>query len=231
MTSTQRCFEALSYQLKQKAKLTEKQFLVYSYLVSISKWNAIDKEKHYYVYKNNFVIKDACKELGISQPTWRSAISKLLEHNYIWDRDNFYIIRFPTVYAPLDINLIKYLLKCGSLIKKGGNIVSIYSVLYVYWKFCANQGTPCEITINQLKKLFVSRETSEDTARYQLILGLFFSSGLIDMSIERRSHNKLTYNVYVIKDVSLKYDGTDYGFDDIQDIINAIEQSAQEYMD
>lgn len=35
-----RYFEALDMKKRQRAKLTPKQYLVYSYLVSISKWNA-----------------------------------------------------------------------------------------------------------------------------------------------------------------------------------------------
>jgi hypothetical protein len=35
-----RYFEALDMKKRQWAKLTPKQYLVYSYLVSISKWNA-----------------------------------------------------------------------------------------------------------------------------------------------------------------------------------------------
>ena len=47
-----RYFEALDMKKRQRAKLTAKQYLVYSYLVSISKWNANKAEQHYYTYKN-----------------------------------------------------------------------------------------------------------------------------------------------------------------------------------
>ena len=46
-----RYFEALDMKKRQRAKLTPKQYLVYSYLVSISKWNANKAEQHYYTYK------------------------------------------------------------------------------------------------------------------------------------------------------------------------------------
>jgi hypothetical protein len=38
--SQDRLFEALNYGKGEKAKLTTKQYLVYSYLISISKWDA-----------------------------------------------------------------------------------------------------------------------------------------------------------------------------------------------
>lgn len=55
----QRQVEALSYEDKEKSVLTTKQYFVYAYLLSVSKWNANRKEDHYYVYKNSFMIKDA----------------------------------------------------------------------------------------------------------------------------------------------------------------------------
>ena len=90
--SQDRLFEALNYGKGQKAKLTNKQYLVYSYLMSVSKWDSLDREHHYYVYKNSFVIKQVCEMLGISQPTWRSAIEKLVLEGYIENYKSYYII-------------------------------------------------------------------------------------------------------------------------------------------
>ena len=66
MSSYDRDFEALDYGKAQKAKLTAKQYLVYSYLMYMSVWDAKSREDHYYVYKNSFKIKDACAIIGIS---------------------------------------------------------------------------------------------------------------------------------------------------------------------
>lgn len=78
-----RYFEALDMKKRQRAKLTPKQYLVYSYLVSISKWNANKAEQHYYTYKNSYVLNDVCKDLGLSANTWRSSIKILEEKGYI----------------------------------------------------------------------------------------------------------------------------------------------------
>lgn len=80
--------------------------MVYSYLLSISKWNPQDKEDHYYVYFNSFKIKDACELLKISQPTWRSAIEKLENLGYIrkYPEQKFFLIDYAREsYAPLNI--------------------------------------------------------------------------------------------------------------------------------
>ena len=51
----------------------------------------------------------------------------------------YYIIHAPSKYVPLDINLIKVLVRYGSSLQKaggGGNIVSVYSMICRYWEFC-----------------------------------------------------------------------------------------------
>lgn len=52
--SLERYFYALNYEARIKSKLTKKQFAVYTYLLSISKWDAQTSEYHYYVYWNSF---------------------------------------------------------------------------------------------------------------------------------------------------------------------------------
>lgn len=228
--STQRRYEALEYNKNKKAKLTTKQYLVYSYLMSISKWNAKETEWHYYVYKNQFKIKEACELLCISQPTWRNAIKKLAEEFYIEDRDAYYLINLTKPYAPLDIKLIKYLLPFGAKLcsQGGGNIVSVYSLLYKYWNSCKEDNEDCEITINQLKKIFTSRRTKEDTMIYRMMLGIFQSAGLIDMTLITRELNGIKYLAYIIKNVKLDLpydeDILENGIDDIENILKKIEE-------
>lgn len=81
MGATQRYYKTIPYEKHEKGPLTEKQYLVYAYLLSISKWNP--NEAHYFVYKNSFKIKDAAELLGIAEKTWRNAITALKEKHYI----------------------------------------------------------------------------------------------------------------------------------------------------
>ena len=228
--SAQRRYEALEYNKNKKAKLTTKQYLVYSYLMSISKWNAKDNEEHYYAYKNQFKIKDACEQLNISQPTWRNAIKKLVQDFYIEDRDTYYIINFTKPYAPLDIQLIQYLLPFGARLCScgGGNIISVYSLLYRFWNSCQECNDDCEITINQIKKIYTSRRTKEDTITYRTMLGIFQSAGLIDMSLVTKENNGITYIAYRIKSVKLNlpfdFSISENGPDDIQHILQRIQE-------
>ena len=61
--------------------------------MSISKWDSQTKENHYYVYKNSFTITSAAAAVGISRPTWRTAIEKLEEAKYIKDMGDHYRIK------------------------------------------------------------------------------------------------------------------------------------------
>lgn len=221
--SQDRLFEALNYGKGEKAKLTAKQYLVYSYLMSISKWDSQDKEHHYYVYKNSFLIKDACAIIGISQPTWRGAIKKLREEFYIQEFDRYYTIEIPNTYAPLDINLIKFLLPFGAAIDNGGNIISIYSVLYRCWKGAKDNGETCEITINQLRKLFNVNHDKKTLASYKLILILFEHYELIKVKKVGRHFQGNPYTGYIIEEVQLKLpenvEQDDMAPDDISELL------------
>lgn len=224
--SQDRLFEALNYGGGQKAKLTTKQYLVYSYLMSISKWDAQDKESHYYVYKNSFLIKDACELINISQPTWRTAIGKLKTEGYIQEYEKYYIIEIPNTYAPLDINLIKFLLPFGGAIKNGGNIISVYSIIYRYWKYSEDNNQACEITVNQLKKIFQVRREAQITYTYKVMLNLFEFYGLIKVQRIGRQISGEPYTGYIIQNVSLKLpnqvDLDENGPDNIEDILKAL---------
>ena len=224
--SQERLFEALNYGKIEKAKLTTKQYLVYSYLMSVSKWDALDKEKHYYVYKNSFLIKDVCVLLNISQPTWRSAIKKLKEELYIQEFDKYYIIDIPNTYAPLNINLIKFLLQFGSVIDNGGNIISVYSPIYRYYKFCCDNNQICEITINQLRKIFNTKSSKEVLTTYRLMIDIFEIYNLMEIDRVGKQFQGNPYLSYVVKNVNLNVSkdsiSDNGGPDNIENIIVAL---------
>lgn len=232
LKSQSRLFEALNYGSKEKSKLTTKQYLVYSYLMSISKWNPKRREDHYYVYKNSFTVVGACKKINISQPTWRTAIEKLWKLGYIEDGGDYYEILMPEVYAPLDINLIRFLLPFGSTIQNGGNIISVYSIIYLYYYYCSENRDTCEITLNQLRKLFNERHDNDTVQKYRLMLSLFESYGLIYMKKVGRQYNGNPYTGYIIQGVRLDLPNDneiaeEYSPDDIADILKALNLSIE----
>lgn len=211
--------------------------------MSISKWNANAREDHYYVYKNSFLVKDAVKIIGISQPTWRSAIAKLDELHYIKDEGSRYRIRIRQPYAPLQIELIKYLVnygrglntmtlideETGELLKnngQGGNIVAVYSLLWLYWQKCGKD--PCEISINQLKTIFKSKRDKATTQIYRLMIGLFQSSGLMAITYITKEgpggYPNTYYKInYVNTDLPVAIKNKNDGDDNVQEILKKIQ--------
>lgn len=229
--STQRRYEALEYQSKP-AILTQKQYLVYSYLISLSKWNSQENEKHYYVYKNSFVIKDACELLGITAPTWRSSIKKLHDYGLLIEGQESihkqYKIAIPKNYAPLDLSVIKLLLPYATVLTPigGGNIISVYSLIYRYWIACSKEKESCEITVNQIKSMFNQRTAKSNYMIYKIMLDIFKATGLINYSECLRTNNGIQYRAYIIKKVEheIRYDlGLDKNsISNANDLINKI---------
>ena len=243
--ATARRFEALKYENQEKqSKLTAKQYLVYSYLVSISKWDAQTRESHYFVYKNSFKIKEAAELIGVSQPTWRKAIEKLKEYHYITDLGTNYQIILKEPYAPLQIALIKHLIKYGKALSKtevvdektgeitkgevqSGNIIAIYSLLYRHWTVCKNSNQDCCITINQLKSIFKAKRDKGTTMIYKMILGVFQAEGLMGIDVFSKDGPKGPYPVYKIKwvllDLPKAIANEDNGDDRIDDILQNLQ--------
>lgn len=229
--SSERCFEALDFGKVKKAKLTAKQYLVYSYLMSISKFN-INGEHHYFVYKNSFQSTKVSKMLGISYHTWQNAILALVKYRYIVDFEDYYVISIPNSYAPLDIKLIKMLVDYGAIIAGGGGrIVSAYSVIYKFWKNKTNtKGEKCMLSASQLSILFTGKKEKKDIFCFRLMLALFKFLGLIDMSEHEESYCGKLYNAYLIKNVKLNLpkeieDKEEY--DNMEEIIEALTNSLE----
>ena len=63
--------------------IPKKHWVVYYYLLSISKWNYKDKEQHRYVYKKDVNISEISKRLKVSRTTYYSAIENLI-NNLKW---------------------------------------------------------------------------------------------------------------------------------------------------
>lgn len=229
--STQRCVEAISLEKPKPCKLTDKQYLVYAYLLSISKWNAETKEHHYYIYKNSFTVKDACEFLQITQPTWRAAIAKLKSAYYITEDNNkFYKIRVPNLYTPIELDVIKELITYGTKLGKeyrSGYLVSVYSTLSRYFVECQRQGIACEITAGQLRELYSTNGTKKNNDIFRMMLGLFFTIGLISMEVIPCSYNGVRFLKYRIKNIATclpKAQKVNYGEQTSLELLSNIEE-------
>ena len=254
MNSQSRKYEALD--IVGLSNLTAKQYLVYAYLMSISIWNAQQKEGHYYVYKNSFTVKDAAKLLNISENTWRSAIRELRRQEYIWyecekedhkipleDRKmkekkgtKYYIIKFPESYVPLDIQLIKVLVSYGASMSAGGGaIVSVYSMICRYYEYCQSKAGDkhCYLNIGQIRQVFCQKRTQESGDTYRLMIALFQFLELVEVKTTKQFYKGGDYTRYEFVNPKLKINSKFYldendGPENIDDILKAIKNEIKE---
>lgn len=216
MSVNDRYFRVVDYEKQKKGPLTEKQYLVYAYLLSISKWNAT--ESHYYVYKNSFLVKDACKLIEVSQPTWRKALEKLEEQDYIKINkdEKSYKIYFDVSWAKLDIELIKFLVNSSHSLndKFGGILPSLYGVICRYWILQKNINEDCIVTLSSLNNLFFADRTKDHLKNISLMLHLFKGLELIDFvevpKISKAGQDYLAYKInFVCSKLPKKYQSID----------------------
>ena len=74
----------------------------------------------------------------------------------------------------------------------------MYSIIWKYWDYCLkhpDKGS-CEITINQLKKLFKNRKNEEDYLPYKIMMNLFEHYGLIKIKRVGRQFKGNPYTAY-----------------------------------
>lgn len=233
LDSRARKYEALD--IVGLSKLTAKQYLVYAYLMSISIWNAQEKEGHYYVYKNSFTVKDASVLLNISENTWRNSMRELRKQGYIWYEyepelnekgepipiekrkmkekkgTKYYIINFPKAYVPLDIQLIKVLVQYGASLSSngsGGTIVSVYSMICRYYDYCQSKSkdTHCYLSIGQIRKVFYQKRTQESGDVYRLMIALFQFLELVEVKTTKQFYKGMDYIRYEFIKPKLKLD-------------------------
>lgn len=205
MSVKERYFRVLDYEKKEKSPLTEKQYLVYAYLLSISKWNPL--ESHYYVYKNSFLVKEACALIDVSQPTWRKAIKKLNEERYIKidEINKCYSIYFDISWAKLDIQLIKFLVQQSHQLNEefGGILPALYGVICRYWKIQQQVGEDCYVHLSQLNNLFFTDRTKEHLQGIWTMLQLFKALDLINFKevpkINNMGYDYISYKIIMVK--------------------------------
>lgn len=207
MSVRERYFKVIDYEKRKKGPLTEKQYLVYAYLLSISKWNTT--ESHYYVYKNSFLVKDACELIGISQPTWRKALEKLNEERYIHiDKEKkCYKIYFDVSWARLDLSLIKFLVESSYTFndKIGGICPSLYGVICRYWNISKNTNQECFVILSQLSDLFFGERTKTHLFGIWTMLQVFQKLNLMQITeIPKKTKAGKDYTAYRIDFVETK---------------------------
>ena len=103
--------------------------LLYSMLQSYSNWNK--EENHRYIQKKIIKKSKWAKALGISRPTLDKRIGKLLEKEYLIDKEEYYILpNKGEYYFLVPVETLNYLINTAN-----HNVIKIYCHLGLLYKF------------------------------------------------------------------------------------------------
>ena len=103
--------------------------LLYSMLQSYSNWNK--EENHRYIPKKIIKKSKWAKALGISRPTIDKRIGKLLEKEYLIDKEDYYILpNKGEYYFLVPVETLNYLINTAN-----HNVIKIYCHLGLLYKF------------------------------------------------------------------------------------------------
>ena len=103
--------------------------LLYSMLQSYSNWNK--EENHRYIPKKIIKKSKWAKALGISRPTLDKRIGKLLEKEYLIDKEDYYILpNKGEYYFLVPVETLNYLINTAN-----HNVLKIYCHLGLLYKF------------------------------------------------------------------------------------------------
>lgn len=103
--------------------------LLYSMLQSYSNWNK--EESHRYIPKKIIKKSKWAKALGISRPTLDKRIGKLLEKEYLIDKEEYYILpNKGEYYFLVPVETLNYLINTAN-----HNVIKIYCHLGLLYKF------------------------------------------------------------------------------------------------
>ena len=167
--------------LEISKKLTPKQWQVYYYLMAICKWNGMDRENHYYIYKDNLNVAAAAKLLGISRTTFYNGIDSLQKQLIISKYENYYTISIPKIYADVNQKTLLFLIQYQKIL--GVDLIRTYTILN---RISSIQNNFIFTKRKLLKIMGYSLKDPELYKRIELYLGFFHYWGLIELKFETK---------------------------------------------
>lgn len=201
---------------KRDKKITSKQWKIYYYLLSVSKFNTEKVEDHRYVYKKDFNISACCKFLGIkSNQTFYNAIKKLSELKLVKDKGEYFLLYTKT---PIDIkkevltNFVDY----SAGIKKEGNIdlLRTYLILKRIDKLADCAEDRCFTKRELIILLGHSTQTNEMYDKVRIYLSLLSMWGFIELKYHTTYDESLgKYTIYHLQKVNDLPTNDDYILD------------------
>lgn len=186
---------------KEMWKLTQKQWLIYYWVLAHSYQNP--EENHYYIYKEKMPSGLIQKEVGATAPTIRAAITKFLElgifqqHPFV---DSAYILTRPVIYTALDTDILRFCLAFHRYF--GSDLVTFYAILRRL--FVVQEEV--KFNLSEFAMLMGCLKQNVDKQRVQLMLALCRSVGLVEVKERQHTNNLgqvvITFVVTNVRDVA-----------------------------
>ena len=212
-------------------KITAKQWKIYYYLLSVSKFDADKVEDHRYVYRKDFNITQACRNLGIkSNQTFYNAIQRLEEHRLIRATDTVFFL-YAKNWISVDRDLLGNLVKFSKTKEEDIDLLRTFLILKKLDKI-AETSKEREITLRQLSILLGHGDTHPQYYQnIRIYLALLCFWGLIKLKQHRQYNESLgtAYTIYHLQKINETALNADFE-SDIEAEMNAILPS-QELMD
>ena len=185
-------------QAEYYVSLTNNQWAIYYYLLSISDYNSYKKEDHRYVYKKNINVSQISRDFGFSRATYYNTLKALRNKDLIQydDKSDYIILPLPKIYTKISKKLIGQLLYYREQFT--------IDLLRVYL-FCGciydHFGSSKKFTLrNVVKCLGHSDKRMEYYKIVEIALDLLSIWGLIDFSTEMINSSEFgLYRVYRIR--------------------------------
>lgn len=188
---------------KEDQKITSKQWKIYYYMLSVSKFNTQKIEDHRYIYKKDFNITQVCRLLGIkSTQTFYNAIKRLTENRLVRDQGEYYFL-----YAKNWININQdILLNLVDYAKIREQDIDLLRTFLILKKLDKIAGGAEERAFTKRDLIILLGHNPNDTVFYNNIrtyLALLSFWGLIELKVHTANHTNLGhYTIYHLQKVN-----------------------------
>ena len=221
---------------KSNKKISSKQWKIYYYLLSVSKFDSKSVEGHRYIYRKDFNISKCCRDLGIkSNQTFYNALKALKEYHLVsYNEDYFklYSTNWIDINQEVLSNLVRYASSEDENIKRDKHIdlLRTYLILKKLDKIAVNLQER-SFTKRQLILLLGHNDTDkEQYSQIRIYLALLMYWGLIELKSHTTYDEKIgRYTVYHLQKVNEMPANEDYEDDISGEMKGPI--ASQEIMD
>lgn len=204
-------------------KITNKQWKVYYYLLSVSKFNSMKVEDHRYIYKSEINKTATCKMLGIkSVNTYNDAIEKLKDKGLIRELDTTYLI-YAKDYVEVNKDVLINLLKFSCMKDSGIDLLRTYLALKYIFILAPSKAAMCFTKADIISLLGHNKKTGTYYLQVQLYLALLSYWGLIELKQHRQyDKNIKPYTIYHIENVKENNLNPDFESDIETEMMNSV---------